>query len=34
MFTLIPFRLEGKRYALSCVRRIDNFDRERSTEGF
>ena len=34
MFTLIPFCLEGKRYALSCVRRIDNFDRERSTEGF
>ncbi|MCI6284434.1 bifunctional diguanylate cyclase/phosphodiesterase [Selenomonas sp.] len=34
MFTLIPFRLESKRYVLSCVRPIDNLDRERSTEGF
>ena len=34
MFTVIPFRLEGKRYVLSCVRRIDNLDKERSTEGF
>ena len=33
MFTVIPFRLEGKRYALSCVRRIDNLDRKRSMEG-
>ena len=34
MFTLIPFRLEGKHYALSCMRRIDNLDRGRSTKGF
>lgn len=30
MFTLIPFQLESRRYLLSCVRRVDNFDRERS----
>ncbi len=34
MFTLIPFRLEGRHYALSCMRRIDNLDRGRSTKGF
>ena len=34
MFTLIPFRLESKEYILACVRRVDNIDKERSTEGF
>ena len=34
MFTLIPFRLEGRHYVLSCMRRIDNLDRGRSTKGF